>query len=57
MAVWSDIISGRSSPTSISTRDVAETNHAGYDTRFWTRVIVPLWNPDAPTPQRPSITK
>lgn len=39
------------------TRDVAEANYAGYDTRFWTRVIVPLWNPDTPAPQRPLITK
>lgn len=39
------------------TRDVAESNYAGYDTRFWTRVIVPLWNPDAPAPRKPLITK
>ncbi|HEY0330740.1 MAG TPA: hypothetical protein VGC77_16780, partial [Rhodopseudomonas sp.] len=39
------------------TRDVAESNYDGYDTRFWTRVIVPLWNPDASPPHRPLITK
>lgn len=39
------------------TRDVAESNYNGYDTRFWTRVIVPLWNPDAPVAKKPLITK
>ena len=39
------------------TRDVAQSNYTGYDTRFWTRVIVPLWNPDAPAPRKPLVTK
>jgi hypothetical protein len=39
------------------TRDVAESNYNGYDTRAWTRVIVPLWNPDALVPRKPLITK
>ncbi|MBI3699718.1 MAG: transporter [Afipia sp.] len=34
------------------TRDIAETNYSGYDTRIWSRVIVPLWNPETPTPKR-----
>jgi Putative MetA-pathway of phenol degradation len=38
------------------TRDVAESNYSGYDTRFWSRVIVPLWNPDAPA-KKPLIVK
>jgi hypothetical protein len=39
------------------TRDVAETNYNGYDTRAWTRVIVPLWNPDTPVPRKQLVTK
>jgi hypothetical protein len=39
------------------TRDVAETNYSGYDTRFWTRVIVPLWNPDVLAPRKQLVTK
>lgn len=27
------------------TRDVAEQNYTGYETRAWMRVVVPLWNP------------
>lgn len=38
------------------TRDVAEKNYAGYDTRFWGRVIIPMWSPAAPAP-RPVIAK
>jgi hypothetical protein len=37
------------------TRDVAESNYDGYDTRFWTRVIVPLWNPDAPVARKTAL--
>lgn len=32
------------------TRDVAEANYTGYDTRIWGRVVVPLWTPAAPIP-------
>jgi hypothetical protein len=32
------------------TRDVAERNYTGYDTRFWGRLVVPLWAPPAPAP-------
>lgn len=32
------------------TRDVAETNYTGYDTRLWGRLIVPLWTPPKPAP-------
>lgn len=39
------------------TRDITESNYTGYDTRVWTRVIVPLWNPDAPVSRKPLITK
>lgn len=39
------------------TRDVAEHNYSGYDTRFWTRLIIPVWSPEAPAPRRPLITK
>ncbi len=42
-----------------ATRDIAQTNYSGYDTRVWSRVIVPLWNPEAPAAasRRPLITK
>lgn len=30
------------------TRDVTETNYGGYETRFWTDFIIPLWVPSAP---------
>jgi hypothetical protein len=39
------------------TRDVTESNYTGYDTRFWTRVIVPLWIPEAPAARKPLVTK
>ena len=39
------------------TRDISQSNYTGYDTRFWTRVIVPLGNPDAPAPRKPLVTK
>ncbi len=40
------------------TRDIAQSNYSGYDTRVWSRVIIPLWNPDTPAaPRRPLITK
>jgi len=39
------------------TRDVTESNYTGYDTRLWTRVIVPLWNPEAPAARKPLVTK
>jgi hypothetical protein len=29
------------------TRDVAEKNYGGYDTRFWTNIIIPLWTAPA----------
>ncbi len=32
------------------TRDVAERNYTGYDTRIWGRLVVPLWAPPAPAP-------
>lgn len=30
------------------TTDVYEQNYGGHDTRLWTRVIIPLWSPEAP---------
>jgi len=30
------------------TRDLEETNYAGYDTRIWARLVIPLGNPLAP---------
>lgn len=39
------------------TRDIAQSNYTGYDTRLWTRLIVPLWNPDAPVARKPLVTK
>jgi hypothetical protein len=32
------------------TRDVWQENHGGYDTRIWSRIIIPLGDPLAPTP-------
>jgi hypothetical protein len=32
------------------TRDVAEKNLGGFDTRFWTNLIIPLWGASAPPP-------
>lgn len=32
------------------TRDVYQRNLGGKETRFWTRVIIPLWTPAAPAP-------
>ncbi len=37
------------------TRDVAENNYTGYDTRIWGRIVVPLWNPTPPA--RPVVAK
>lgn len=38
-----------------ATRDVAEANYTGRDTRLWGRLIFPLWNPSAPP--KPMIAK
>jgi hypothetical protein len=32
------------------TRDVSESNYGGFDTRIWSRVIIPLGDPFAPAP-------
>jgi len=32
------------------TRDVSQENHGGFETRVWSRIIVPLGDPLAPTP-------
>jgi outer membrane protein OmpA-like peptidoglycan-associated protein len=32
------------------TRDVAQQNEGGFDTRFWTNVIIPLWGAPPPPP-------
>lgn len=32
------------------TRDVAEDNYTGYDTRFWGRLIIPIWTAPKPAP-------
>ncbi|GLK78206.1 hypothetical protein GCM10008171_34600 [Methylopila jiangsuensis] len=37
------------------TRDVYQKNYGGKDTRFWSRIIVPLWSPEKPL--APLVTK
>jgi Putative MetA-pathway of phenol degradation len=32
------------------TTDVYQQNYGGYDTRFWMRLVIPLWSPAAPPP-------
>lgn len=32
------------------TTDVYQQSYGGYDTRFWARVVIPLWSPAAPPP-------
>ena len=32
------------------TRDVSQQNYGGFDTRFWSRIIIPLGDPFAPAP-------
>ncbi len=36
------------------TRDVAEKNLGGFDTRFWTNIIIPLWGASAPPAPPPA---
>jgi hypothetical protein len=37
-----------------ATTDVAQSNYNGYDTRLWTRITFPIWNPKVhePVPAR-----
>lgn len=39
-----------------ATRDIAEANYTGYDTRVFARLVIPLWNPPA-SPSPPVIAK
>jgi len=32
------------------TRDVVQSNYTGYDTRFWGRLIIPIWTAPKPAP-------
>jgi outer membrane protein OmpA-like peptidoglycan-associated protein len=35
------------------TRDVAQKNYGGFDTRFWTNIVIPLWGAPPPPPPPP----
>jgi outer membrane protein OmpA-like peptidoglycan-associated protein len=37
------------------TRDVAQKNYGGFDTRFWTNIVIPLWGAPPPPPPPPPV--
>ncbi len=40
-----------------ATRDVAQRNLNGYESRIWTRIVVPLWSPSIPAAPRTASIK